>query len=89
MKSIILELKAKHFKEARFCDTGKCPVANVAKETLNTNNISVGVSKLDVGDDRYIMFPNYEFQHYLEDKSKASKLRYSNAVIRKIKLTKV
>ncbi len=82
---MLLELKAKHFKGTHFIDEKGCALERAVKEEFNTINVSECVSSFYLNGHNYSHI-RYELKDFRKDKEKAKKLRYSNAVVRRIRI---
>jgi hypothetical protein len=91
---MLLELKAKHFKGTKFIDMCfGCAIEKAAAEKFNIplRYISEGLDRLSLFDknDEYKHYSHREYgdDEFYKDKEKAKQLRYSNQLIKRIKLT--
>lgn len=89
-KSTTLELKAKHFKGTKFL-WGKsgCVIEKAAKQQFKLDKLpQERVDSIIINDTtfKHKEYNNFDFD---KDKEQASKLRYSDKVIRKVKLIPV
>ena len=85
---MLLELKAKHFKGTSYYNNNKgCAIEKAAKEHfgLPLYKISEGVNELRIENICY-SHRVYGDDEFCKDKEKAKQLRYSNQLIKRIKL---
>lgn len=82
---MILELKAKHFKGTIFGNPYNCAITKAGKEHFNTK-CAEGVDIFYSGNTKF-KHTIYDASKFRLDKEKAKKLRYSNKVVRRMRLT--
>lgn len=83
---MLLELKTKHFKGTEFIDSnGGCAIEKAAKEQIKYRYSPIELVHTILIDDAEYEHFSYKEDTFNKDKEKAKKLRYSNAVVRRIK----
>lgn len=83
---MLLQVKAKHFKDTIFSDCEKCAIANAFKEQTGLKCVEY-VNQLDCGDENF-SHELYDYNIYKNDLVKAKACKFDNTIIREIELTK-
>lgn len=86
---MILQLKAKHFKNTNYDDIESCAVAKALKETMPQKQTSSGATHVTIGLDTYNLVPAYLSLTFKEDQQKARQLVFDETIIREIEIAEL
>ena len=97
METITLQLRARHFKDARFIDDQNCPIAHAASEyfKIPRSRLTEGVDDLSIysqnlwSEKRKFKHESYRASDHDFDKRLAIKHNFDDTVIREIVLNEV
>lgn len=82
-----LQLRARHFKNTRFCSNGKCAIAKATKEIFPNHDVSEGVDNTLIEDARYL-HSRYGEGQFDFDMAAATSHNFDDTVIREIVMNK-
>ena len=87
MLDIVLQLKAKYFRNADFCSNTNCPVAMAIKSQLSTTEVQVLTYAAYVDEVPYKI--SYWAKDFYEDLAKAEVATFDDSVVRELTLKQV
>jgi hypothetical protein len=88
MSTILLPLKAKHFKDKTFTHPCNCAIGSACKEKFNTSSVFEQVNEVDINGNtfKHSMYRSYT---YWEDYETAAAHSFDDTIIRTIELIPV
>lgn len=82
---MLLQLKAKHFKDTKFVDYTACPIAEAFKDQTGLDAIEA-IFYL-VSNHHIFNHEKYDYDNFLYDRVQANVYGFNDTVIREIELT--